>query len=163
MHFLLLGSELHYLDLSCAGPNNHTCGEDGSSDSALLPFLQAANMSFSCLCISLPQDHAESFKQVLTQLSGSGSGSRRLRGLRSIADMPPAIRHALQPVHDFMSMFDILCVGNGAGPSDSYLFGLARLAGVKVRVLDLGPRALPCVIILPCLTYLPDFWHECMK
>lgn len=50
----------------------------------------------------------------------------------------PSMSRALAPLHDYLDALDAMIMSNGAKDKDGYLLELARLSGVKARVVNLG-------------------------
>ena len=59
------------------------------------------------------------------------------------SELPESFQTMMLPLFTLLQAVDIIIAANGASAHDNYLFHLARLAGVKCRVLDLGPRLHP--------------------
>ncbi len=128
-----------YWDLTCdsekqfdPGPA-HKYGEQSIGNDSFRLQLEALNVTVLTLCTKSEKMDLKEFHQ----------GMQTIGDVKSFFDLPPSFQNLMKPLFMRLQAVDIMIAANGASAHDNYLFHVARLAGVKSRVLDLGPRLHP--------------------
>jgi hypothetical protein len=128
-----------YWDLTCdsekkvdLGPG-HKYGERSIGNDSFRLQLEALNVTVLTLCTKAEKMDLKEFHQ----------GMQTIGDAKSFFDLPPSFQNLMKPLFMRLQAVDIMIAANGASAHDNYLFHVARLAGVKSRVLDLGPRLHP--------------------
>eukprot|EP00937_MAST-01D_sp_MAST-1D-sp2_P000919 g919.t1 len=120
--------QIDYLDLTCDPDERLTAhGEGGFWEE-----LQTCDVAVTRLCTRVAMAPAD-FTAAL----------RRLHGAPTFDGLRTELRDAFGPLFRFLRGADIVVLSNSAGESDNYIFDIARLAGVRARVLDLGAKLIP--------------------
>jgi hypothetical protein len=148
---------VRFLDLSCVT-------DDGTADS--LPFKQeleragAASIDIIRLCTTLRSGQSPTEAELR-------EGMRVMQQAPSpkqmLARVSPSVLQAFAPIVHALADADVMVMGNGAGVSDGYLLDLARLAGVRVQLVDLGPKGITEIPVRGSVTAYIAPSHFVMK
>jgi hypothetical protein len=128
--------DIDYLDLTC----------DEGDDLPFLPQLRAIRVAVRRVCVRVAMGNQQ-FALAL----------RTLHRAPSFGVLDTALRDAFAELYALLRgggggggelqrrRVDAIVLSNSAGVSDNYIFDIARLAGVPVRLLDLGAKLIPNV------------------